>query len=99
MYKTNITILTVIQCFINGHYSKIVVRLKIFTAMKIQIVVFRVLTTCRNVVRYQHFRGPCCLHHLMQDGDSKVLQSTGILPHHYTISEHRRPQTETKIDK
>jgi len=26
-------------------------------------VIFWVLTPCSVVVGYQHFRGPCCLHH------------------------------------
>jgi len=34
------------------------------------------------LVGYQHFRGPCCLHHL-EDGDSKVFQNDGILLQHY----------------
>jgi hypothetical protein len=33
-----------------------------FTAMKIQIVVFWVMILCSDVVGYQHFGGPRCIH-------------------------------------
>jgi hypothetical protein len=39
-------------------------RLEIFMAIKIQVMVFWVITPQSNVVRYQHFRGPCCCHNL-----------------------------------
>jgi len=60
-------------------------------AMKIQDVVFWVLTQCSDVIVYQHFGGPCYLHlpasiyaHLLaplhpKDGDSiKVICSLCI---------------------
>jgi hypothetical protein len=31
-------------------------------AMMIQVVVFWVMTPCSDVVGYQRFGGPCCLH-------------------------------------
>jgi hypothetical protein len=34
----------------------------VFTVMKIQIVVFWVVTPCSGVIRYHYFTGPCCLH-------------------------------------
>jgi hypothetical protein len=37
-------------------------RLVIFMAMKIHVVVFWVMTLCSDVVGYQFFGGPCCLH-------------------------------------
>jgi hypothetical protein len=37
-------------------------RSEVFTAMKIQIEAFWVVTPCDDVVGYQHFRGPRCLH-------------------------------------
>jgi len=30
--------------------------------MKIQVTVFWAVTLSSDVVGYQHFRGPCCLH-------------------------------------
>jgi len=36
-------------------------RLFIFTAMKIHVIVFWVMAPCSVVVRYQRFRQPCCL--------------------------------------
>jgi hypothetical protein len=35
---------------------------EIFTAVKIQIVVFGVVTACSVVAGHQSFGGPCCLH-------------------------------------
>jgi len=35
--------------------------LKIFAVMKIQVMVFWVVTTCGVMVGYQCFGGPCCL--------------------------------------
>jgi hypothetical protein len=37
-------------------------RLEVFTAMKIHVKFFWVVTLCSVVVGYQCFRGPCCLH-------------------------------------
>jgi len=34
----------------------------IFTAMKILIAVFWVMTSCGDVIWYQRFGGPCCLY-------------------------------------
>jgi hypothetical protein len=39
-------------------------------AVKIEVKVFWVVRLCRVVVRYQHFRGPCCLHLHPEVGDS-----------------------------
>jgi hypothetical protein len=41
------------------------------------------------VVGYQHFRGPCCIHFLVENG-SKVLWNPGILAQHYAASQHRK---------
>jgi len=32
-------------------------------AVEIQVQVFWVLTSCSVAAGYQHFGGPCCLHH------------------------------------
>jgi hypothetical protein len=36
----------------------VVVRLEVFMVMKIQVMIFQVLTPCSNVVGYQRFGGP-----------------------------------------
>jgi hypothetical protein len=66
-------------------------RFAVFTAAKIQVKVFWVVMPCNVMVEYQHFGGPCCL--LIQDKDegSKFLLNVGILPHHYIMSQPRRP--------
>jgi hypothetical protein len=38
------------------------VRFKVFKAMRIQGVVFWIVKLCTDMVGYQHFGGPCCLH-------------------------------------
>jgi hypothetical protein len=37
-------------------------RWEIFMVMKVQVVLFCVMTPSSNVVGYQHFRWPCCPH-------------------------------------
>jgi len=46
--------------------------------MKIQIVIFWVLTPCSYVVGYRRFRGSRCRRH--------GLRNVGILSYHYTLS-------------
>jgi hypothetical protein len=43
---------------INGYYA----RYEVFTAVKIQVDVFWVVTPCSVVVGYRRFRGPCYIH-------------------------------------
>jgi hypothetical protein len=45
--------------------------------MKIQVV-----KPCSDVIQYQNFIGPCCLHLYPEDGGSRVLQNIGFLPCH-----------------
>jgi hypothetical protein len=35
---------------------------EVFTAVEIQVEVFRVVTPCNVAIGYQRFGGPCCLH-------------------------------------
>jgi hypothetical protein len=59
--------------------------------------VFWVVTLCSDMVSYQHFRGPYCLHLQVEDGDSNLLQNVGILPHHYMVSQPGRPHVESPL--
>jgi hypothetical protein len=43
------------------------------------------------MVEYKHFGGPC-FHFQGDDRGSRVLRNVGILPHHYTASQPRRPR-------
>jgi hypothetical protein len=43
-------------------------RLEIFMAVKIQVMVFWDMMLCTDVVRYQCSEGPCYLHLLPEDG-------------------------------
>jgi hypothetical protein len=54
--------------------------------MKIQVMVFWAVTPCSDVVGYQHFGGPSCL--------TNFSVNDGILPHHYMVSQSRRPQLQ-----
>jgi len=47
------------------------VRLDIFMAVKIQVMVFWAVTLCSVVVWYQCFGGSCCLH-LYPEGGSTI---------------------------
>jgi hypothetical protein len=60
-------------------------------AMKIQFEVFWVVTPSRVAVGYQRFGGICCLH--LRGGVPEVegstdLRNVGIVPQHYTASQH-----------
>jgi len=37
-------------------------RLEVFVTVKIEVAVFWIVTCRSDVVGYQHFGGPCCLH-------------------------------------
>jgi len=48
-----------------------------------------------NVVTYTPSDSSCGLQG--EDGGSMVLQNIGILPHHYAVSQPRRPELETQF--
>jgi hypothetical protein len=48
---------------------------EVFMVIKIQVVVFWVLTPCSVVVGYQHSRGPCCLHLQGEAGGIIILKT------------------------
>jgi hypothetical protein len=61
----------------------------VFTAVNIQVEVFRVVKPCSVVVGYQRFGGPCCLHLQGEaNGAEKggIKQTEVILLHDYTVS-------------
>jgi hypothetical protein len=70
------------------------VRLGIFIAMEIDIVVSWVMVSCSDVVGYKCFGGPCCFHlqhgspkhWCAEDGSSMDLQNIGIFLHHNMTS-------------
>jgi hypothetical protein len=43
-------------------YNIHILRFKAFTAVKMQVEVFWVVMPCSDVVGYQRFIDPCCLH-------------------------------------
>jgi hypothetical protein len=54
-------------------------RLEVFTAMEINIVVFWVVTTCGDLVGYQRFGGPCCLHLILKTNVGVKLASAAVM--------------------
>jgi hypothetical protein len=54
----------------------------IFTAMKIQVVVFWDITLYSDIAGYQHFGKPCSLHLQPEGGGTIALRNVGVLPHH-----------------
>jgi len=87
-------ITSIVVIWTRENFTKFSVRFKVFITIKIQIVVFCILTLCSNVAGYQLFWGPCCLHLQCEDGGSMDLWNS-ILPQHYTASQSRRPPPES----
>jgi len=50
------------------------------------------VTLCTGVIGYQCIGGPCCLY--LQGEGNMAVQNTGILSHHYTVSQPKRPRLE-----
>jgi len=48
------------------------------------------LENIKGVIRYQHFRGPCCLWIQDEKGGRMILWNGGTLSHHYTVLQPRR---------
>jgi len=59
----------------------------VFTAAKIHVDVFLVVTLYSAAIGYQH----------IGDGGSKVLRIVGVPPQDYIVSLPRRPQRERQI--
>jgi hypothetical protein len=81
------------------HISSALQMSEVFTAIKFQVLVFWILRSCFVTLRYRRFKGlyyPSAslhdvkLHH--EDGGNLFLRNTGILPHHYAVSQPRRPR-------
>jgi hypothetical protein len=74
-------------------------RFEVFTAMKIQLEVFWVVTPCSVVLGKQRFRGPCRLHLQDEDGGGMVPRNVGTLSQHYMKSQLRRSRFEFSVHK
>jgi hypothetical protein len=70
----------------------LLIRLSIYTSIQLPISsqAFWVVTPCSVVEG-----APCCLHLRGKDGGSMELRNAGILPHHYTVSQPRKPRLES----
>jgi hypothetical protein len=68
----------------------------VFTAVKIFVEIFCVVTPFNTAVGYQRFWGPCWHLH-PEHGVSKVLRNGDIEPQHYTASQPGRPPLEVNI--
>jgi hypothetical protein len=67
-----------------------VAKFDVFTAIKIQVVVFWFVAPVSDVVGYWRFKRPCCLHLHPEDIGNMLLRNVDILPYHYTVSQPRR---------
>jgi hypothetical protein len=56
------------------------------SSFDVQIMVLWVVTSCSDVVGYQRFGVPCCLHLYPEDGDSMTLQT--LVSSHITARCH-----------
>jgi hypothetical protein len=64
---------------------------EVLTVVSTKMDVFWVVPLCSLVEVYQHFRGPCCLHHHGPDnGGSKDLWNVGKLPPDYMVLQPRK---------
>jgi len=64
------------------------------TVMWVPVIGFCIVVPFNFAIGYC-FQGPCCLHlqgRVPEDRSSMVLQNAINLPHHYTVSQPRRPQ-------
>jgi len=59
---------------------------------KYQNEVFWAVTWCSDLVGYQSFGRPYCIHLQGEDGGSKVLRNFGVQWRYYTASETRKPR-------
>jgi hypothetical protein len=64
------------------------VRFEVLTAVSTKMAVFWVVAPCSLVEVYQHFRGPCCLHH---QGSMDLWNIGKILPHYMALQPRRQP--------
>jgi hypothetical protein len=62
-------------------------RLEIFTVMKTHVV-FWVVTPYSDVVGYQYFRGPCCLHLQGEVKMEAARSSEPLVSYHFTTPCH-----------
>jgi len=60
-----------------------VARFEVFTAVKIQVEVFRVVTPCNVVIVYQRFGGPNCFTLHPEDKGNMDLWNVSILAQHF----------------
>jgi hypothetical protein len=68
----------------------------VFTAVKIQVEVFWVVTPCSVVVGYQCFRGPCCLH-LHFTIKMEAARSSETMVSYHNTTQHPIKTTSTQI--
>jgi hypothetical protein len=65
-----------------------IIRSEVFTATNIQVVVFWVLTPFSDVVGYQRFGRPCCLHLQGEVKMQAVWSSETLVPLHIITRRH-----------
>jgi hypothetical protein len=69
-----------------------------YSRMTMKMAVFWVVAPCSLVEVYQHFRGPCCLHHQGNDSDDDSLHfKTSTQLHTFTFPTPVHLQFNTSI--
>jgi hypothetical protein len=60
------------------NFSSSEVRLDVFMAMKIHVVVFWVVTLCSDMVGYQSFGRPCCFHSVINSANKAAVKTCEV---------------------
>jgi hypothetical protein len=72
-------------------------RFEVFTAVKTQFQVFRVVTPCGVMVGHHRFRGLCCLHLQGEVKMALAWTSDTVLFYHNTTEHHNPEDLNFKI--
>jgi hypothetical protein len=69
-------------------YSKL--RFEVFTVVKFEVEVFWYVASCSDMVRYQRFGGPCCLH--LRGEVKRDATRSEMLAFYHNSARHLNPE-------
>jgi hypothetical protein len=71
-------------------------RYDVFTAVKIEVEFFWLVTLCNVVLGYQRFGGPCCLH---LQGEEVAWTSEMLVSYHITTRHYNPEELDLKANQ